>query len=195
MKRFPELPPQLDQRQQEIYDRIASGPRGGVRGPLAYWLYSPDLAERAQALGEFLRYNSMFPPKLSEFIILIVARHYDCQYEWSAHAPIAASSGVPADVIEAVGSGRQPKLDDPDLGIIYPFVRSLISMNDVPDADFDAFRARFGERGVVEAAAIMGYYAVGAFTLNAVRFPPKEGLALPARTTDAIASAPGLQDK
>lgn len=181
MKRFPELPPTLDQRQQEIYDRIASGPRGGVRGPLAYWLYSPELAERAQALGEFLRYNSLFPPKLSEFMILVVARHFDCQYEWSAHVTIARNAGVSDAVIDAIGTGREPVLDDPDHKIIYPYITELMRNNDVSDETFEAFRARFGEKGVVECAAMIGYYALGAYTLNSARFPPRDGNDMPER--------------
>jgi 4-carboxymuconolactone decarboxylase len=85
-------------------------------------------------------------------------------------------------VIDGIANKRPLTLDDPDLGIVYPFVAGLLRKNDVPDAEFAAFRQRFGERGVVEAAAIMGYYALGAFTLNAARFPPRDGRGLPKLT-------------
>ncbi len=149
--RFPLLPPKLDDRQRDLYERIASGPRGGVRGPLALWLYSVDLAESAQAVGEFLRYKSVFAPKLSEFIILVVARHLDCDYEWSAHAPIAAREGVPPDILRAIGEGLEPRLDDEHYAALYKFVIQLLTANRVDEAIFEAFRRLFGERGVVEA--------------------------------------------
>ncbi|CAM5220601.1 hypothetical protein CDEF62S_01548 [Castellaniella defragrans] len=34
--------------QRRLYDKIASGPRKGVRGPLAVWLHNVELAECAQ---------------------------------------------------------------------------------------------------------------------------------------------------
>ena len=45
---------QMDDRQKQVYDVIASGPRGNVRGPLAIWLHRVDLADKAQALGNIV---------------------------------------------------------------------------------------------------------------------------------------------
>jgi len=179
--RFPLLPPKLDDRQRDLYERIASGPRGGVRGPLALWLYSLDLAESAQAVGEFLRYKSIFAPRLSEFIILIVARHLDCHYEWSAHAPIAAREGVAPDIMQAIGEGREPRLDDERYAALYKFVTQLLLTNRVDEAVFAECRRLFGERGIVEAASIMGYYTMVGFMLNAVE-APANGQPLPERS-------------
>ena len=50
--RYPALEPDaLTGRQRDVYKRILSGPRGQVAGPLRVWLHSPELADRAQALG------------------------------------------------------------------------------------------------------------------------------------------------
>ena len=73
-------PANYDARQQQIHDDIASGPRGGVRGPLAVWLHRPELAARAQDLGRYCRYDTSLEPRLSELAILTMARH------WSARA-------------------------------------------------------------------------------------------------------------
>ena len=48
---------QMDDRQKQVYDVIATGPRGNVRGPLAIWLHRVDLADKAQALGQYCRYQ------------------------------------------------------------------------------------------------------------------------------------------
>ncbi|HEY4202763.1 MAG TPA: carboxymuconolactone decarboxylase family protein [Devosiaceae bacterium] len=179
--RIPLLPIELDDRQKALYARIAGGPRGGVRGPLALWLYSPELAESAQALGEFLRYKSVFAPQLSEFIILIVARHLDCEYEWSAHAPIAERVGVPPKVLQAIGEGREPIFEDPSYAALYKFVMQLMTANRVDDAVFQECHALFGERGIVEATSTMGYYSMAAFMLNAAQAPAAAGRTLPPR--------------
>ena len=166
--RMPELPLNLDERQQALYAKIKSGPRGVVRGPLALLLHSPDVAEHAQALGATVRYNSAFPPKLSEFIILMVARHNDCDYEWTAHAPIAERAGISPQVIEALSQRRVPQFQDEEQAQIYDYVTGLLQAHTVSDAVFTRFHARYGERGVVDIAAIMGYYTMLAFLLNSV---------------------------
>lgn len=173
--RIPELPEKLDERQQAIHDRIKSGPRGRVRGPLALWLYSPNVAERAQHLGEFLRFGSAFEPRLSELIILCVAAHHRCQFEWFVHAPIAARNGLAAEAIEAIRTGKTPEFSQEDERLLYHFVTALLRHSKVSPEMFDAFRAAFGERGVIDATAIMGYYQIGAHLLNAVEYDVPEG--------------------
>ena len=75
---MPRIPtPALDAMtpaQRAVHDTIAGGPRGGVRGPLAVWLQRPQLAATAQALGQYCRYDSSLPPRLSELAILCMAR-------------------------------------------------------------------------------------------------------------------------
>jgi hypothetical protein len=51
--RFPDVPKdRLTKAQKRVYDAIAGGPRGGVRGPFAVLLRSPELADLVQKLGE-----------------------------------------------------------------------------------------------------------------------------------------------
>src|SRR5262245_64005535 len=88
--RFPDLPKeQLTDAQKQVYDAIAGGPRGGVRGPFVPLLRSPELADRVQKLGEYLRFNSSLPARLNEMAILINARFWESKYEWNAHKPFA----------------------------------------------------------------------------------------------------------
>src|SRR5258705_6410552 len=62
--------------QRKVYRDIASGPRGGVRGPFNALLRSPELADRAQKLGEWVRFRSSLPERLKEFAILVTARYW-----------------------------------------------------------------------------------------------------------------------
>ena len=79
----------LSPAQRQVHDAIAGGPRGGVRGPFAVLLRSPEVADRVQKLGEHLRYNSSLPARLNEFAIIINARFWGSKYEWFAHRPMA----------------------------------------------------------------------------------------------------------
>lgn len=173
--RIAEFPEELTERQKEVAERIRSGPRGRVRGPLAMWLYNPDLAERAQHLGELLRYGTRFEKRLSEFAILIVSRHYDCAYIWSIHAPIARDAGLAGETIEALRERRAPTLEKDDERGVFHFVSGLLHDHCLDQARFDALLRLFGERGVVELTGIMGYYSMGCYLLNAVEIDTPDG--------------------
>jgi len=56
--RFPELKPeQMTEAQKHVYEGIVGGPRGGARGPFNALLRSPELADRVQKLGEYVRFE------------------------------------------------------------------------------------------------------------------------------------------
>ena len=70
--RLPDLDPNtFTEKQAEIYKAIENGPRGRVAGPLRIWMRNPELAQNAQALGQYARFDSSLPPHLSELAILV----------------------------------------------------------------------------------------------------------------------------
>lgn len=162
----------LTAEQRQVYDAIASGPRGAVRGPFLALLHVPELANRIQHVGELLRYDTSFSGKLSELAIIVTARAVRCSYEWYAHARIAAEKGLPADIIEAVRTDKVPVFKDPNEKLVYDFAQQLITARRVSDAAYDAVTKAFGTKGAVELAGIVGYYAMIAMTLNAHDIQP-----------------------
>src|SRR5256886_5633731 len=92
---------ELNDAQRKVYEEIAGGPRGGARGPFNALLRSPQLADRAQRMGEYIRFNSSLPPRLNEFAILITARHWSSQYERYAHHPLALKAGLAPEIASA----------------------------------------------------------------------------------------------
>ena len=106
-------PAELNEAQARIYNAILET-RGSIVGPFGIWLHSPEMADRAQSLGEFVRYRTSLEPRLSELAILVTARIWDCQVEWSLHEPFAVESGLSEDIIDAIRHGQDPHfgLDD-----------------------------------------------------------------------------------
>ena len=51
------------------------------------------LAEKGPEVGLVLRFNSSFPPRLREFVILLTGRFWDCQFEWFSHEVRSAQGG------------------------------------------------------------------------------------------------------
>jgi 4-carboxymuconolactone decarboxylase len=67
-------PEEMSADQKATYDEAIAGKRGRPPAPMMAWLNSPEMARHATRLGEVLRFNTMFPAKLSEIAILVTAR-------------------------------------------------------------------------------------------------------------------------
>lgn len=178
--RAPDIDPDdLSPAQARVWQAITDGPRGAVVGPLRVWLHSPEMAERAQALGQYARYDSALPPRLSELAILVTARVWSSGFEWAHHAPIAAREGLPQEAIDAIAEGRRPALPDAAAAAVFDLAAELHRDRDVGEATFARARAALGMAGVVDLIAICGYYTLISMTINAFRVPDGAGPALP----------------
>ena len=172
-------PDQMSAEQRRVHDKIVSGRRGKIQGPLRAALHNAELAERWSALGELLRYSTTLPPRLSELAILVTGRACQSPFEWHAHRVEAEKVGIEANVIEALLAQRMPEGVSPDDAAVLRFADELNRYRSVSDATYAEALARFGERGVVELTALVGYYTMVAMTLNAHEIPLPEG-AVPA---------------
>jgi 4-carboxymuconolactone decarboxylase len=162
---------EMSEAQRKVYGEIASGPRGGVRGPFSALLRSPELADRAQRLGEYVRFDSSIPERLKEFAILITARHWTAQYEWHAHHAHAMKAGLKPGIAEDLAQGRRPAGMEDDEEAVYDFCKELHENKSVSDCSYAAALGKFGERGVVDLIAISGYYTLVSMVLNVDRRP------------------------
>jgi 4-carboxymuconolactone decarboxylase len=179
-QRFKPLKPEeMTDEQRKVFQEIAGGPRGGVRGPFNPLLRSPQLADRAQKLGEYLRFNSSLPPKLNELAILVVARTWTAQYEWYAHEKLALKAGLSPSLINQLKERKRPKDMGDEEAAIYDFCTELHEKKRVSDAAYKAVLERFGERGVVDLIGVSGYYTLVSMVLNVDRHPLPEGAPLP----------------
>jgi len=176
MPRLPELDPgALTPEQQQVFDAITNGPRGGVRGPFAALLHHPGVAQHVQAMGIHLRFDGVLPGRLRELAILTTARFWGAEYEWNSHAPIAEKEGLAPGVIDAIAENRTPDFENDDEKTVHAFCRELHREHTVSDATFDDARAVLGHEGVVELTALLGYYTIISMTLNTFQVRTPEG--------------------
>jgi 4-carboxymuconolactone decarboxylase len=168
--RLPPLPEsQWTDEQRAEGEAIVRGPRGALVSPFIPLMRSPELMGHAQRMGEYLRYRSALPLRLSELAILITARAWSQQVEWAIHAPIAQREGVAPEVIEAIAQRRAPPGLSGDEAAVHAFCTELQRDQAVSDASWaDAVR-RFGERGAVDLLGITGYYTFLSMVMNAAR--------------------------
>src|SRR5260221_8378590 len=178
--RFAEIPlDQMTPEQRKVAEAIMSGPRGRMSGPFNTWLRDPELADRLQKVGEHVRYKSVLPPRLNEFVILITAREWTSQYEWYAHYPLAIKGGLDPKVAADLAAGRRPRGMKPDEAAVYDFCIQLHRTKQVSDANYKNAVAQFGENGVLDLIAVSGYYDLVSMTLNVAQGMPPPGETLP----------------
>lgn len=180
MARLPRLSEdELSEEQKQVFDRIASGPRGRVEGPLRVWLYSPQLADRAQALGAFCRYFSKLEPRLSELAIAIMGAHWQASYEWQVHAPIGLAAGLSAEVLEAIRTGAKPVFSKDDEAALFAFSTELLATRKVSDATYAKAQQTLGAAALVDLVGILGYYGLISMTIKAFEVDGLSGVANP----------------
>jgi len=156
----------MTERQAEISARIA-GRRGAVRGPFQVWLNSPELCDRVESLGAWLRFESSLPLRLRELSLLLAARHFDAQYSWNAHVDKAVEAGIPAEAVQAIAERRTPVFDRPEDTAFYEFCRELLEEHFVAEATFRRAQEYFGTQGLVDTVGSLGNFSMLAMLLNA----------------------------
>jgi 4-carboxymuconolactone decarboxylase len=161
--------------QRRVYGAMMSGPRRSPPvGPLAAAMHRPDLAEKWSDLGLVLRFNSSFPPRLREFVILLTGRHWDCQFEWFSHEAEARKAGLSDRSIEALRQGGST-FQAADEQAIHDYAIELLRDHHASDTTYQRILAAYGTAGIVELTALIGYYSMVALTLNAHEIGVPEG--------------------
>lgn len=178
--RMPPIPDRdMTPAQREAALAVVQGPRGALVGPFVPLLRSPELMDRVQQLGAYLRYRSAIGTRLTELAILLVAREWDQQVEWAIHAPIALEAGIAPHVVDAIANWTRPHQLYPDEQAVYDFSLELLVNKRVSDATWARALAQFGEQGVTDLVGINGYYTLLAMVMNAARTPAPPGDAPP----------------
>ena len=173
----PMNPADMNEAQRKAAADLASGPRKGVFGPFIPLLRSPDLMDRMQRVGEYLRFGNSIPTKLNEFAMLITARHLMNQFEWAVHYPIAVKAGVAGETLDALARGERHAGMDADEALVHDFVTELLSTYFVRDATYAKARARFDERGIVDLVGTVGYFLGICLVMNVAQTPaPASGV-------------------
>jgi 4-carboxymuconolactone decarboxylase len=179
-ERMAEIPlDKMTPAQRAVADAIASGPRKAIRGPFNAWLRSPELADRLQKVGEYLRFNTSLDKRVNEMAILMTAQAWGAQYEWYAHAPLAIKAGLDPSIVAAIGAGRKPENMKYDEAIVWEFTTQLRRDHGVNDEIYAKALEKFGEQGIVDLIAVNGYYDTVSMTLNVARVAPPAEAEMP----------------
>ncbi len=153
-------------------------PDGSLGGPFDPWLLNAELSHRLRGLGGFLWERTSLDRGMVELAISITGRVWEANVEWTAHAPRAVEYGIPQSVLDDVLAGRRPQ-GTPHQELLYDV---CIAMHNDRKLALPLYRRAvdaFGERGLVEIMAIIGYYTLVSMTLNAFEVAVAPGIAAP----------------
>jgi len=156
----------MTDRQRELADRIVAK-RGKIGGPFKVWLHSPELCDRVEALGAFVRFDCSMPERIREYALLVASRHFDAQFSWNSHIDKAISTGIPASAVEALANRQTPDFgDDVELATFHDFATELLTTHFVSDATFTRLKAVFTDQQLVDAIGLLGNFTLLSMCLN-----------------------------
>lgn len=165
----------MDEAQATAARELAAGPRGGVKGPFIPLLRSPELMDRLQKVGEYLRFRSALEPRISEFMMLAVSRQWTQQFEWYVHVPLALKAGVKPETVQSLAEGRRPAGMARDEQVAYDFFDELVRNKGVCEATYRGARDTFGERGLIDLLGLIGYFITVSMVMNVAHTPAPAG--------------------
>ena len=174
--RMPAIPPEQFTDEQKAAAAEFEALRGvKPGGPFVPLLRAPEVFRVANTMGNYLRFNTDLPMALSELAILITARRWTQNYEWMAHRKIAEEAGLAPAIGQAIREGRRPDGMSKDEETVYAFCTELHNNGEVCDVTYERTKQTFGERGVIDLAAICGHYSTLAMIMNVARTPEPVG--------------------
>jgi 4-carboxymuconolactone decarboxylase len=150
--------------------------RGGELRPLdELLLHSPPVADGWNSLLGAIRADTTLTPKHRELAVLRVAVLNGAEYEWWAHAPVAADVGVSSQQLAAVRRDVTSPVFDAAERAVLAYTDVMTRDVAVPDMVFDAVAAHLDVRQVVELTATIAVYNMVSRFLVALELAPPVG--------------------
>jgi 4-carboxymuconolactone decarboxylase len=173
--RMPPLPAdKMTDAQRKAAEAMLAGPRKGVKGPFVPLLRSPELMDRLQKVGEYLRFQSSLEQRISEFIMLVVSRQWTQHFEWFVHVPVGRKAGISEHTIAALAEGRRPSNMSEHEELAYDFCDELLHAKGVSETTYRRAVTKFGENGVIDMIGVASYFTTVSMVMNVAHTPPPE---------------------
>jgi 4-carboxymuconolactone decarboxylase len=179
-ERYPTLgADQLTAEQKAYVENLQKPPRNNTTAlknpPFKVYMRDPELGGKLEAVSDYVRWGTGLPPRLTELAIMITARQWSSQWIWRGHYRAAVRGGLDPSVGTDIAAGKRPDKMKEDETILYNYATEMYRDKAVSDATFAAAVKQFGEKGLIDLVATMGYYDTVAMTLiTAKAVAPKE---------------------
>jgi len=162
---------------REIVDAVRKRRGGTLLNLDRMLLHSPELASGWNAYLGAVRTRLSLSPRLRELAMCIVAVINGAEYEFIHHAPVFIEAGGTQAQVDAM---RDPDRAAADTALFDDTERAALAVAiamtravKVPDAAFDALKARLPERELVEFVATVAAYNMVSRFLVALGVEPE----------------------
>jgi AhpD family alkylhydroperoxidase len=132
-------------------------------------LHSAPLARGWNAMMGAMRGRTVLDGALRELVILRVAVLNRAPYEFAQHAPVALAEGLTQAQLDALDGWQASALFDACERAVLAYTDAMTLQVQVPPALFEAVRAQFGERELVELTATVASYNMVSRFLEALQ--------------------------
>ena len=179
-ERYPELRlDQLTPEQKAYVENLQKPPRNNTTAlknpPFKVYMRSPALAAKLEEVSDYVRWGTGLEPRLTELAIMLTARQWSSQWIWRGHYRLAIRGGLDPSVGADIAAGKRPEKMKEDEAILYNYAIEMYRDKAVSDATYAAAVKQFGEKGLIDLVATMGYYDTVAMTLiTAKAVAPRE---------------------
>ncbi|MEZ5856168.1 MAG: carboxymuconolactone decarboxylase family protein [Hyphomicrobiaceae bacterium] len=140
--------------------------RKSMPPPSSYLTYAGKAGALLSDFVEHLRYHTSLTPAESELAICTAARAANADFIWNAHVRLGLAAGTREVAINAIDTYADVSGLTADEALIIRFGRELLEDKKVSQAMFEAVRARYGEKGLMELTALMSVYMLNASILR-----------------------------
>jgi alkylhydroperoxidase family enzyme len=138
-------------------------------------LHSAPVAQGWNVYMGAIRGACVLDGALRELAILWVARLNRAPYEFAQHAPVARREGLSEQKIEALDGWERSDAFTPRERAVLAYTQAMTRDVQVPAATFDALRAWFSDREIVELTATIAAYNMVSRFLEALGVDAEPG--------------------
>jgi 4-carboxymuconolactone decarboxylase len=166
----------MTEEQLRVARELVSPPRSSLEGPFPWLLRSPEITDRLQRVGRYVRFESPVPAKLRELAILITARFWSAQYEWHAHRPLALAEGLDESVVAAIEQRLQPGFTDEAEAAVYALCTEILVSHEISDETYQSVLDCLGDEQLIDLIGLIGYYSLLAMVMATFQIPVPGGV-------------------
>ncbi|HSS25221.1 MAG TPA: carboxymuconolactone decarboxylase family protein [Mycobacterium sp.] len=178
----------LNPAQREIFDRMATrivpwandarfqstAEDGRLIGPFNPALLHPAIAAPFLDLQFAEQKHTSLSERVREVVILAVGAVWHADYELYAHLAVARKAGLSDDAARKLAAGGLPDDLNEDEKIALQLTRQLSSSHRVDESLYREAENRFGRKGLIDIAFLIGIYHTVCATLTMFAIPAPE---------------------
>ncbi len=168
-------PKNFETMSDECHSALKKIPGDGLKGKyapvnvLGTLMYGPNL------MPDFLLYwvnsklNMSLTVREQELIILRMALHYNCEYVWKHHVPVAQEFKVTEEELSAVKKLPLPKIFSAREEALIVLTDEMVMNKNIDDKHWNQYKSFLSETDLIDLIHLISQYVLFSLTNNVMR--------------------------